>query len=66
MDGGEIVCHCEWVTRDEIEGALEGPLPAEDLGGIKRRTRAMMGRCQGFNCSAHVEAIMRERQRGTA
>ncbi|TPK59250.1 NAD(P)/FAD-dependent oxidoreductase [Mesorhizobium sp. B2-4-19] len=66
MDGGQIVCHCEWVTRDEIEGALEGPLPAEDLGGLKRRTRAMMGRCQGFNCSAHIEAIIREKQRGAA
>ncbi|RWG07843.1 MAG: FAD/NAD(P)-binding oxidoreductase [Mesorhizobium sp.] len=66
MDGGEIVCHCEWVTRAEIEGALEGPLPAKDLGGLKRRTRAMMGRCQGFNCSAHVEAILREKLRGTA
>lgn len=66
MDGGEIVCHCEWVTRDEIEHALEGPLAAEDIGGVKRRTRAMMGRCQGFNCSAHVEAIMREKQHGAA
>ncbi|PZF76547.1 FAD/NAD(P)-binding oxidoreductase [Aestuariivirga litoralis] len=66
MDGGEIVCHCEWVTRAEIERALEGPLPAGDLGGLKRRTRAMMGRCQGFNCSAHVEAMFREKTYGTA
>jgi glycerol-3-phosphate dehydrogenase len=55
--GGEIVCHCEWVTRGEIEAALEGPLPAGDIGGLKRRTRAMMGRCQGFYCSANVAAI---------
>lgn len=66
MQGGEIVCHCEWVTRDEITAALEGPLPAGDLGGLKRRTRAMMGRCQGFNCSAHVEAMFREKRHGTA
>ena len=66
MDGGEIVCHCEWVTRGEIVAALEGPLPAGDLGGLKRRTRAMMGRCQGFNCSAHVEAMFREKQHGAA
>ena len=64
MQGGEIVCHCEWVTRGEIEAALGGPLPAGDLGGLKRRTRAMMGRCQGFNCSAHVEAMFREKNRG--
>ncbi|MGQ0579070.1 MAG: NAD(P)/FAD-dependent oxidoreductase [Betaproteobacteria bacterium] len=53
-DAGEIVCHCELVTRIEIEAALSGPLPAGDLGGLKRRTRCMMGRCQGFYCSARV------------
>ena len=66
MDGGEIVCHCERVTRGEIVAALEGALPAGDLGGLKRRTRAMMGRCQGFNCSAHVEALFRGMNRGAA
>ncbi len=55
--GGDIVCHCEWVTRAEIEAALEGPLPAGDLGGLKRRTRCMMGRCQGYYCSAQVMAL---------
>jgi glycerol-3-phosphate dehydrogenase len=54
---GEIICHCEGVTRREIEQALQGPLKAQDLGGLKRRTRAMMGRCQGFYCSAAVSAI---------
>jgi glycerol-3-phosphate dehydrogenase len=53
-NAGEIVCHCELVTRGEIEAALSGPLPACDLGGLKRRTRCMMGRCQGFNCTARV------------
>lgn len=51
---GPIVCHCELVTRREIEAALTGPLPAATLGGLKRRTRAMMGRCQGFFCAAEV------------
>jgi glycerol-3-phosphate dehydrogenase len=55
--GGEIICHCEWVTRGEIEAALSGPLPAGDLGGLKRRTRAMMGRCQGFYCAAKVHSL---------
>lgn len=64
--GGEIVCHCERVTRGEIEVALAGPLPAGDLSGLKRRTRAMLGRCQGFNCAAHVEALFREKACGTA
>ena len=53
-NAGEIVCHCELVTRIEIEAALSGPLPAGDLGGLKRRTRCTMGRCQGFYCSARV------------
>jgi glycerol-3-phosphate dehydrogenase len=64
MKGGEIVCHCEHVTRSEIETALEGPLPAGDMGGLKRRTRAMMGRCQGFYCSAHIAAITKGRLDG--
>src|SRR5262249_9002724 len=34
---GEIVCHCEWVTRREIDVALGGDLPAGSLGGLKRR-----------------------------
>ena len=55
--GGEIICHCERVTRGEIEHALAGPMPAGDLSGLKRRTRAMMGRCQGFYCSANIAAI---------
>ncbi len=54
---GEIVCHCEWVTRGEIEAALDGALPAGDLGGLKRRTRCMMGRCQGFYCAWRVAQL---------
>ncbi|WNJ91536.1 NAD(P)/FAD-dependent oxidoreductase [Bosea sp. 685] len=54
---GEIICHCEMVTRREIEAALDGPLPAGDIGGLKRRTRAGMGCCQGFNCSARLASL---------
>lgn len=57
QDHGEIVCHCELVTRREIEAALSGPLPAGDIGGLKRRTRAGMGRCQGFYCQARLAAL---------
>ncbi len=53
----EIVCHCELVTCDEIAAALNGPLPARTIGGLKRRTRCMMGRCQGFYCSRRVMAL---------
>lgn len=54
---GEIVCHCEMVTRREIEAALMGPLAARSLGGLKRQTRATMGRCQGFYCTARVAEL---------
>ncbi|MFN0192283.1 MAG: NAD(P)/FAD-dependent oxidoreductase [Aestuariivirga sp.] len=64
MKGGEIVCHCELVTRGEIEAALSGPFPSGDASGLKRRTRATMGRCQGFYCSAEVASIVREKQIG--
>ncbi len=57
----EIVCHCEQVTRGEIEAALQGPLAAGNIGGLKRRTRCMMGRCQGFYCSARVAELARGR-----
>ena len=58
---GGIVCHCELVTRREIEAALTGPLPARTLAGLKRRTRATMGRCQGFYCTAALAGITRGR-----
>ena len=54
---GDIVCHCELATRREIEAALTGTLPARDLGGLKRRTRAGIGRCQGFYCGAELAAL---------
>lgn len=54
---GEIICHCEMVTLREIENALASALPPGDLGGLKRRTRACMGRCQGFYCGARVAEL---------
>ena len=54
---GGIVCHCELVTRREIEAALEGPLAAQSLAGLKRRTRVTMGRCQGFYCLGALAGI---------
>ena len=56
-DHGEIICHCELVTRREIEAALSGLVPAGDFGGLRRRTRAGMGRCQGFYCQARLAAL---------
>jgi glycerol-3-phosphate dehydrogenase len=57
-DYGRIVCHCEKVTMGEILDAIHSPLPARTLDGLRRRTRAMQGRCQGFNCQAHIVDIL--------
>ena len=56
-DYGKIVCHCERVTLGEIKDALHSPVPAKTLEGLRRRTRCMQGRCQGFYCSADVKEI---------
>jgi glycerol-3-phosphate dehydrogenase len=56
---GQIVCFCERVTRGEIRDALVSPIPPCDLDGMRRRTRALMGRCQGFFCGAEVDELMR-------
>ena len=58
---GEIVCHCELVTEREIQQALAGPLAARSLSGLKRQTRATMGRCQGFYCSARLAELTEDR-----
>jgi glycerol-3-phosphate dehydrogenase len=57
---GAIVCFCERVSRGEIRDALRSPIPPNDLDGLRRRTRAVMGRCQGFFCGAEVDALLRE------
>jgi glycerol-3-phosphate dehydrogenase len=54
---GPIVCHCEWVTEPEVTAALGGLVPAGTLGGLKRRTRAMLGRCQGFGCAGEIARL---------
>jgi glycerol-3-phosphate dehydrogenase len=53
---GRIVCFCERVTSGEVARALTSPIPPVDLGGLRRRTRATNGRCQGFFCGAAMAA----------
>jgi glycerol-3-phosphate dehydrogenase len=57
-DYGRIVCFCERATRGEILDALAAPIPPVDLDGLRRRTRVLMGRCQGFFCGARVAALL--------
>jgi glycerol-3-phosphate dehydrogenase len=56
-DHGEIICHCEMVTRREVAAALNSLVPPGDYGGLRRRTRAGMGRCQGFYCQGRLAEI---------
>lgn len=51
---GRIVCRCEGVTEGEILDAIRRNPKATDLDGVKRRTRAQMGRCQGGFCGPYI------------
>lgn len=53
-DYGRVVCFCERVTAGELRDAMRSVLPPRDLDGLRRRTRATNGRCQGFSCGAEV------------
>ena len=55
---GNIICRCEMVTEGEILDAIRRPLGARSLDGIKRRTRAGMGRCQSGFCSPRTMEIL--------
>ena len=58
-DRGRMVCHCERVSAAEVRDALADPLlPARDLDGLRRRTRAGLGRCQRFHCGARLDALL--------
>lgn len=59
-DYGAIVCRCEQVTEAEIRAAIRRPVGATTIDGVKRRTRAGMGRCQGGFCSPRVLEILSE------
>ena len=55
---GQMVCHCEQVTLGEIRAAMQSPIPACTVDGLRRRTLALQGRCQGFNCHAAVVDLL--------
>ena len=55
---GKIVCRCEGVTEGEILTAIRTNPRPRDLDGVKRRTRAQMGRCQGGFCSPYIVELL--------
>jgi glycerol-3-phosphate dehydrogenase len=59
-DYGEVVCRCENVSRAEILQAIHNPLGVHTVTGIKNRTRATMGRCQGGYCQTRITKMIEE------
>ncbi len=59
---GRIVCRCETVTEGEILDAIRTNPKATDLDGVKRRTRAQMGRCQGGFCGPYITELLAKEQ----
>lgn len=55
---GKIVCRCESITEGEILDAIRRNPKAKDLDGVKRRTRAQMGRCQGGFCGPYITELL--------
>ena len=55
---GRVICRCETVTEAEIVDAIRRPCGARTVDGVKRRTRAGMGRCQGGFCGPRVTGIL--------
>lgn len=59
-DYGEMICSCEEVTKAEIIQAIHNPLGVSTMTGIKYRTRAMMGGCQGSFCQMKIEHFIEQ------
>ena len=59
-DYAKVVCRCETVTEAEIREAIRRPVGARSVDGIKRRTRAGMGRCQAGFCTPRTVEILCE------
>ena len=58
---GRVICRCETITEGDVLAAIHGVIGAKSLDGIKRRTRAQSGRCQGGFCTpALIEILARE------
>ncbi len=57
-DYGRIICFCERVTAGEIRDALNATIPATGVSGVRKRTRARNGRCQGFFCGAELQEMV--------
>jgi len=55
---GRLICYCEQISEGELLDALNSPLRPRSIDALRRRTRAGMGRCQGFNCHVRLARIL--------
>lgn len=62
-DEGDVVCLCRTITRGEILEAMRSPIPPATLDGLKRRTGAMLGDCQGNICMPRLIDIFQQELR---
>ena len=53
-----VICRCEIVTEGEILEAIRTNPKPTDIDGVKRRTRATMGRCQGGFCTPYIIELL--------
>ena len=51
-----LICRCHEVTESEIVAAIRDG--ATTVDGVKRRTRAGMGLCQGKTCGRLIQRII--------
>ena len=56
---GIMICKCELITEGEIIDSIKRPLGARTVDGVKRRTRATMGGCQGVGCLIPIAKILK-------
>ncbi|MFE1349623.1 NAD(P)/FAD-dependent oxidoreductase, partial [Streptomyces sp. NPDC058757] len=61
---GTVVCHCAHVTLGEVRAALRSAVPPAALDGLRRRTRAGSGRCQGSHCRPALRSLLEEYGKG--
>lgn len=57
---GRVICRCETITEGEIRACFNEPIPPVSLDGVKRRTGAGMGRCQGGFCGPRIAELFVE------
>lgn len=55
---GRVICPCQLITEGEIIDSIRRPLGARTIEGIKRRTGATFGSCQGSNCLNKLVSIL--------